>query len=133
MDHTTVNRWIRGERVPTGKGLQRLLAWCEKTGGPAAAVASSPKESAAAALALAKEQTAETLAALERVHDYAQTVQAMLQRLADTQRSIVDELAAWVEDDQRTKEVRAELDATAVTPAVTPPAPAAPRRKARGQ
>ena len=30
VDHTTVGRWIHGEREPTGKKLQSLLAWSER-------------------------------------------------------------------------------------------------------
>lgn len=133
MEHSTVSRWIRGERVPTGKGLQKLLEWSAKNGGQPVPIPEGMPATTFDAIALAKAETAVALAELERVHAYAKTVHQMLQNLTDTQKVLLDKLAPWVGDDLETMRLRSELDAVSQRAETTPPASATPRRKAKGR
>lgn len=137
MAPSTVFRWLQGDRAPTGKGLRRLLEWAERLDGKATRgdVLSEGLADMDQLIALAQRETAGNMVRLSRIHGYAEAVLEMLEGVTERQRRVVNSLATWaeVEEDVEVRRLRAELDATSERPEATPPAPAAPRRKARGQ
>jgi transcriptional regulator with XRE-family HTH domain len=142
MAPSTVSRWLQGDRGPTGKGLNRLLAWAERSMQSDQRHPAPPPSHVAELMAIAQRETAGNLVRLSRIHGYAEAVLEMLESVTERQRRVVGSLAPWagVEEDAEVKRLRAELDATSeqaeqatFDAETTPPASAAPRRKAKGR
>jgi transcriptional regulator with XRE-family HTH domain len=140
MDYSTITRWIKGEREPTGKGLRRLLEWAAKEAAKPFPLAAEQPISAEEAIELAHRQTAHNLVRLSQIQGYARSVLDMMQAITEQQRAVVDGLSPWldVEAIVESERIRSELNQTSTKEEqakfkaeTTPPAPAKPRRKAK--
>lgn len=88
------------------------------------------------ALESAEEETAANIVRLSKISGYAEFVLQHLRLITSQQELVVERLKPWIQrekDDERTRMLRAKLDAADHTDPATTPAEEQKRRKGRGQ